>query len=225
MGSGMTAMPYVVYYGVTGQDPNYWNNNFAYGFGVRAMPFTGVETKSWATEWIRDTKLYAEILSLSFLKDETTAMNNKVKTDDFRYGIDIWHEWNLQNVNRKYFWGEMWARADYRNTNFYDPQTMGKFQDYVGYLQLKIGRHLLGGVRPYIAGYLTVSGTKVVWLNSLYYGLGIRMEPFREQEDVPQILKKFKMFIEGLKISWLADQDPSRPTSDIRFGVEFTYGR
>lgn len=232
LGTGTTALPYIVYYGVSGQDPNYWNNNLAYGVGVRAVPFSSAETKSWAFEWVRDIKIYGEILSLSFLKGDEIAKANKVKTDDFRYGIDIWHEWNLNNIDRKYFWAEMWGRIDYRNTNFVDPTnkyadgtSMDKFQTYVGSMQLKIGRHLMGGVRPYIAGYYTTSGSKAVWLNSLYYGLGLRMEPFRDQEDAPVLLRKFKMFVEALKITWLGDKDPSRPTSDFKFGVEFTYGR
>jgi len=220
------ATPYVVYYATLGQNENYWNNEFAYGVGVRALPFSSAEVKGPLLEWIKDIKLYGEILTLTFLKDGDTAKANKVKTDDFRYGIDVWHEWNLQNINRNLFWGEMWGNVSYRNTNFFDPMSgMDKFQTYLGYLQLKIGRHLFGGVRPYAAGYLTTSGNPQPWLNSFYYGLGIRMEPFREQENAPEILRKFKMFVEGLKISWLADQDPTRPTSDVRFGIDFTYGR
>ncbi len=220
-----TITPYFVYYGVTGQDPNYWNNNLATGFGVRVTPFSGIETKNWATEWIRDVKLYGEILSLTFLKDDKTAIANKVKTDDLVYGVDIWHEWNLNNIDRKYFWAELWTRVSYRNTNFYDPYTMDKFQTYIGFLQLKIGRHLAGSIMPYITADLSLSGSKAVWLNSLYYGLGLRMEPFLDQDDAPAMLKKFKMFVEYLKIDWLADQDPTRPTSDLRFGIELTYGR
>lgn len=220
-------IPYFVYYGVlAGQNQNYWNNNIAYGFGVRAMPFTSYETTSVILEWVKDVKLFGEILSLSFLSDKATAEANGVKTSDFRFGIDVWHEWNLQNINPKLFWGEMWGNLTYRNTNFYDPQSgIDKFQSYLANLQLKVGRHMEGGIRPYAAIYLTKSGLSKVWLNSFYYGLGLRMEPFREQELSPEILRKFKMFIETMQISWLSDQDASRPTSDMRFGVEFTYGR
>ncbi|MBI5700808.1 hypothetical protein HZC34_03045 [Candidatus Saganbacteria bacterium] len=225
-GESSPTKPYIVYYGSYGQDPNYWNNNLAVGGGVRSMPFVSFETTSWALEWIRDTKIYAEILTLNFLKGKATAEANGVKTNDYRIGIDIWHEWNLQNAKAKAPWAEMWTRIDYRNTNFYDPMSgLDKFQNFLGYFQLKIGRHLPGGVRPYLASYLTISGLKKVWLNNLYYGAGIRMEPFRDQENSPELLRKFKMYIEGLNISYLAELDPTRPVTDMRFGIEFTYGR
>jgi hypothetical protein len=76
-----------------------------------------------------------------------------------------------------------------------------------------------------VVTYLTTAGRDDDWYNSLYYGLGVRMEPFLEMEAPPEILRKFKMFIEVLGISWLKGNTTSRPTQDIRFGIDFTYGR
>lgn len=224
MNGNSAVAPYIVYYGVLGQNSAYWNNNLAYGLGVRAMPYTSFETSSWALEWIRSIKLYGEILSMTFLKDGTTAKNNGVKTSDVRFGVDVWHEWNLSKPNPSVNWAQVWGNVTYRETNFYDPLNTNKFQTYVGYMQLKIGRHM-GTIKPYLAGYLTSSGNPLPWLNSLYYGLGLRMEPFRGDETAPELLRTFNMYVEALNISWLADQDPTRPNTDTRFGIEFTYGR
>jgi len=219
-----SAMPYIVYYGAYGQDTNYWNNNIAYGVGLRAYPFTSFKTDSYFLDWIPDVKIYSEILSIAFLKGDASAEANGVKRNDFRVGFDVWHEWNLQKPDTNMFWGELWSNLTYRNTNFYDTVNFSKFDTYVGYMQLKVGRHI-AGVKPYAAAYLQKAGSPKAWLNSLTYGLGIRMEPFLEQEGVPPLLQKFKIYAEALSISWLAEQDPARPSSDFRFGFEFTQGR
>lgn len=219
------ASPYVAYYLTLSQNNNYWNNNIAGGFGVRAMPFSSYEYKGWAIEWIKDIKLYAEVLSMAFLTGRATAEANKVKNTDFLYGIDIWHEWNLRNIDPNVCWAEMWSNISYRDTNFYDPTSLDKFQSYVAFMQLKIGRYFTGGIMPYLASYLNISGVKKVYLNNESFGIGIRMEPFLNQETAPELLRKFKMFVEAISISYIAEQDPTRPTSDTRFGFEFTYGR
>ena len=50
-------------------DKNYWNNNYAVGTGMRIMPFKGYESTGWMDEWIKDVKIYGEVLTLSHLKD------------------------------------------------------------------------------------------------------------------------------------------------------------
>ena len=80
------------------------------------------------------------------------------------------------------------------------------------------------GIRPYVVLDLMYSGRPEAWFNNLFYGLGLRIEPFSEQQDPPEMLKKFKMFAEVLGIAWLREAD-SRPGNDLRFGVEFTIGR
>ncbi|KAF0134937.1 MAG: hypothetical protein FD145_318 [Candidatus Saganbacteria bacterium] len=219
--------PYVAYYGVLSQDKNYWNNNCAYGAGLRLMPFTSYQSTDWTNEWIKDLKLFSEVLRMSVLNDKATADVDKIKTSDFRVGVDVWHEWNLKEIDNKAPWAEIWGNLSYRQTSFFAEANNfpnNQFNTYLLYLQSKWGMHFDGGIRPYVCSYLTYSGVPKSWLNSFYYGLGLRVEPFREQKDPPEMLKKFKMFLEVLGISWLKENE-GRPSSDFRFGVDFTFGR
>lgn len=220
-----SAIPYIVYYGSYSQDPNYWNNELAYGAGLRLKPFSSLSMDSWFGDFLKEVKIYGEILNLKFLQNASSAEANGVKTTDFRIGIDLWREWNLSTPNYSLFWGELWTNFSYRDTNFYDTVNFNKFQTYVAFQQLKVGRHFPGGIKPYVAIYVNKSGSSKAWLNNIIYGIGLRMEPFREQEATPVLLRKFKMFLEVLNVSLLAEQDPTRPTSDFRFGVECTEGR
>jgi hypothetical protein len=220
---GVNLDPYVVYQGIySTSDPNYWNNQLAWGAGVRACPFAQFVGDSWANEWVKDIKLFVEVMSLSFLKDEVTAQNNNVKPHDTRFGMDLWHEWNLKDINTSVPWNEMWANLSFRETNLTEPEYFNR--TYLLYVRNRLGLHLTGGLRPYLVTDLTYAGNDKAWYNSLYYGAGARVEPFREAKDSPEILRKFKMFIEILGVSWLKDKD-SRPTSDLRFGVDFTFGK
>ncbi|OGC06823.1 hypothetical protein A2230_07230 [candidate division WOR-1 bacterium RIFOXYA2_FULL_36_21] len=219
-----TAMPYVVLYETYGQDANYWNNNLAYGLGVRLLPFNLFKSDSVFLDWIPSTKFYGEILALTFLKDTATATANGVKTDDFRFGIDVWHEWNLQKTDANLFWAEMWANFTYRNTNFYDDLNFDKFQTYVGYFQFKLGRPIFNGLMPYAALYVNKSGSGAEWLNNVFYGIGLRIEPFREKEEIAPIFRKLKMFAEFLNMYWF-NESSTRPKTDFRFGIELTQGR
>ena len=220
-----SAAPYFVYYLNAGQDPNYWNNNIAYGVGLRVKPFTGYQSDTFPLDLVKDIKFYGEVLGLAFLKDEQTAVSNEVTTNDFRFGLDIWHEWGLKDGDDLTYWGELWANLGYRSTNFYDKVNFTKFQTYVGYLQLKGGQHIGNGIKPYLAIYSNSSGSSKAWLNNFMYGGGIRFEPFMNDLRAPAIFQKFKMYVEYLSIILTADQDPTRPNYDLRFGVEMTQGR
>ena len=224
---GFAVDPYLAYYVVSSQDQKYWNNNLAVGPGIRVLPFLGFESTSWANEWLPDLKFFAETLNLSILSDQTTADKDKVKLTDSRFGVDVWHEWNLKEVDDKAPWAEVWGNASYRQTNFFAEANNfpgNQFRTYLIYLQTKFGIHMSGGIRPYLATYLTTCGVSKSWLNNLYYGIGLRMEPFREQKDAPDILKKFKMFVEVLGIAWLKENE-GRPANDTRFGIDLTFGR
>ncbi|MFA4967453.1 MAG: hypothetical protein WC624_04470 [Candidatus Margulisiibacteriota bacterium] len=224
---GFAIDPYVAYYLVNSQDQNYWNNNLAVGPGVRILPFLGYQSTSWANEWLPDIKIFSEALTLTTLNDQATADRDKVKLTDSRFGIDLWHEWNLKDIDYKVPWAEIWGNASYRQTNFFAEANNfpgNQFRTYLVYLQTKFGVHMTGGIRPYLATYLTTCGASKSWLNNLYYGVGLRMEPFREQKDSPEIMKKFKMFIEVLGVAWLKENE-GRPSNDIRFGVDLTFGR
>lgn len=225
--AGLALDPYLAYYGVTSQDKDYWNNNVALGGGVRLMPFLNYQGTDWTNEWFKDIKIFAEALRLTILNDQSIADRDRVKLNDARFGLDAWHEWNLKEIDPKVPWAEVWGNLSYRQTNFIAEANNfpnNQFNTYLLYLQTKWGMHLGGGIRPYLCSYLTYSGASKSWLNSFFYGIGLRMEPFREQNDPPEILRKFKMFVEVLGVSWLKENE-GRPISDLRFGIDFTFGR
>ncbi|HTY13759.1 MAG TPA: hypothetical protein VMD02_06190 [Candidatus Omnitrophota bacterium] len=227
-GPNMAIEPYLAYYGVISQDPHYWNNNVALGAGVRMLPFFSYESSSWANEWLKDVKLFVETVNLTILNDQVSADHDQLKYTDSRWGLDLWHEWNLnKDIDTGMPWDEMWLNLSYRQTDFMALANNfpgDQFNTYLLYLQNKFGMHLSGGIRPYLVTYLTTAGVSKSWLNSLYYGVGLRMEPFRDQKDPPEILRKFKMFVEVLNIAWLKENE-GRPGTDLYFGVDLTFGR
>lgn len=218
---------YGAYYGTASQAPYYWDNAIYYGGGIRFRPFEQFQASSWLNEWLPDLKIFAESLSSYFIKDAASGEANK--RNDTRYGLDLWHEWNLDNPDHGKFWGEIWANLSYRNTNFgWEPDG---FKDWILYFQPKIGRHLGRGIEVYLKGDVTASGKQgadYYFLNISDYGAGIRFEPWRQTADKDSLLKKFKMFAEVLAVSYLRDKpaDPNKMvSSDVRFGIDFSYGR
>jgi len=213
---------YGVYYCLASQSPDYWDNAVYSGSGIRFKPFEGQKSSGWQTAWIPDLKVFAESLSSAFLKD--TASGEANRRTDTRYGLDLWHEWNLNKPDLSGNWAELWANLSFRSTNF----SYTDFNSYIFYFQPKIGRHLGRGIEPYIKADMTMSSKADYWLNVLDYGFGIRFEPWRETTDKDSLLKKFKMFAEVLSVAYLRDKpgDPNKTVaSDVRFGVDFSYGR
>ena len=218
---------YGVYYGTTSQSNDYWDNSFFSGAGIRLKPFQGFEGSGWQDEWIPNVKLFAESLSATYLKGGSAAEAAGLATKDNRYGIDLWQEWNLDNPDESLPWGELWANLSWRDTNF----GWEDFKTYVFNFQPKFGKHFGRGIEAYLRGDMVTcpkSGPSYSFLNVADYGLGIRFEPWRSTNIDNDFLKKFKMFIEVLNVSYLKDK-PSDPTrnvaSDVRFGVDFSYGR
>ncbi|MBI5078577.1 hypothetical protein HZB08_00955 [Candidatus Saganbacteria bacterium] len=212
---------YGVYYGVSSEDKNYWNNAVYSGVGVRFKPFEKYYSRDWQDEWLRDVKIFAETLSSSFFKDIASGEANR--RTDFRYGFDVWHEWNLDQPLDSLPWGELYANLSSRSTNF-------SWTDFNGYLfnfQPKVGMHLASRFEPYLRLDLTASDKSDYWLNLAYYGAGFRFEPWRRMEQTNEFLKKFKMFVEVLNVAYLKNQPPDaiKVSSEVRFGVDFSYGR
>ncbi len=225
--------PYLVYYGVFSQDTAYWNNNLVTGFGVRVRPFLGYQPTSWINEWLPDVRVFCESLSIQYLKDSNTALNvDKTQTTDVKYGIDIWHEWNLDKPNPFVPWAELWSNFSYRNTNFqsaWADSLFGSFQgSYLFYFQPKIGWHLGRRAEPYLKAELVSCSQSFSWFNNLAYGLGIRVEPFRDEPS--HIFRKLKVFAEYMKINYTrshpAENPPpsQKPDNDLRFGIDLSYG-
>ncbi|MFA6548760.1 MAG: hypothetical protein WCT39_02345, partial [Candidatus Margulisiibacteriota bacterium] len=102
--------------------------------------------------------------------------------------------------------------------------------DYVAFAQPKLGIHLADGIRPYLRADIITSGksgSSYAFMNISDYGVGIRFEPWRKPGAPDDLLKKFKMYAEVLGVSYLKD-DPvpaKKVSTDVRFGVEFSYGR
>ncbi|MFC1495982.1 hypothetical protein ACFL52_01045 [Candidatus Margulisiibacteriota bacterium] len=199
--------PYVVYLLTASQDQNYWNNISATGFGVRLLPFEAYEASNWSDEWIKDVKVFAEVLEASFFKDEATATTNQVLTSDQRIGFDLYHEWNQADPDLKAIWAEVWSNLSYRSSNFYQ----GGFKTYLLAHEQKTGIYLNdAGVKPYLRTNLNLSGRPEAWLNNLVVGPGIQLEPF----------SNFNLHLEVLSLIWYKEKD-SRPSTDVRFGAEY----
>lgn len=213
---------YGAYYTAASQSEDYWDNYLYTGPGIRIRPFVGYKAAGWYDEWIPGVKFYYEALSASYYKN--TASGEANKRSDTRYGLDLWHEWNLDAPNLDDFWGELWSNLSFRSTNF----DWTDFNGYIFYFQPKLGRHLGQGVEVYLRGDLTTSDKTSYWLNVMDYGLGIRLEPWRETANPDEFIRKFKIFAEALSISYLKDKptDPNKTvSSDFRVGVDFSWGR
>lgn len=216
---------YGVYYGASSQTSNYWNNYIFSGSGVRLSPFRDYQGTSWANEWLKGVKLYAENLSANYLKDAASA--ESLAKEDRRYGLEIWYAWNQDQVDTRVPWGELWLKWEYRETNF----GWETFKDYVLYVQPKFGVHMAEGIEAYLRADMTSSGKEgpdYSFLNIADYGVGLRFVPLRSVGKSTDFFRNFKMFAEILGVSYLKDE-PTNPankvSSDVRFGVEFSYGR
>ncbi len=146
---------------------------------------------------------------------------------DVQYGLELWHEWNLDHPDRTVPWAEIWSKLVYKQTNFgWEP-----FNNYIFYFQPKIGWHLGGAAEIYGKTDITYSGkggADYYFLNIADYGAGFRFEPFRWEENANEFIRKFKIFAEILSVSYLkeAPTDQSKKvSSDARIGIDFSYGR
>jgi hypothetical protein len=215
---------YAVYYGEASQSANYWDNSLYYGGGLRFKPFEGYNGTGWYNEWVRDVKIFGESLSSTYLKNAASAEAGGLRKTDFRYGFDLWHEWNLDWPIPSLPWGELWANYSHRSTNF----GWEDFNDYIFYFQPKFGWHLGNGIESYLKADLVASGksgASYAFLNTADYGVGIRVEPWRQEKGIDDFIRKFKIFAEVLGVSYLKDKSATPVNSDLRFGIDFSTGR
>jgi len=218
---------YGVYYGVASQSDDYWDNSLFSGAGVRILPFSGLAASGWLADIFRAMKFYSENLNASYLKDNASAEAAGLAKTDRRSGVEIYQEWNLDNANYNSPWTELWFNYSSRTTNF----GWEDFNSYVMYLQTKFGRHLGDGIEVYLRGDITSSGKDTpsyYFINVADYGVGVRFEPWRNTGTADDLMRKFKMFAEVLGVSYLRNKPADQTKvvdSDVRFGVEFSYGR
>ncbi len=216
MGEEIPLSPYIATIATLSQNQDYWNNNLAFGVGLRSMPFKKYESSGWADEWIRDVKFFSEFLTLTFLKDAATAKTNNVETSDVRVGIDMYHEWNQIKPDKKFPWVEVWSNLSYRSTNFYQ----GGFKSYLFTHEQKTGFHFEDEtVQPYLRTDFSISGRSENWWNNVYWGPGVQIKPFKLSDD--PVIKNFRIYIEMLSIIWYKDKGSTRPKSDTRFGIDY----
>jgi hypothetical protein len=225
---------YGAYYGMAAQTGDYFDNSLFTGAGLRFKPFETIfPGDNWANEWVRDIKVFGESLNAGYTKGAASAEASGLAKTDTRYGLDLWHEWNLDKPNESLPWAELWTNLSYRTTNFGWSLATGEapsFNDYIFYFQPKIGRHLGRGIEAYLKADVVYSGKggpSFFFLNEAAYGAGLRFEPWRNMENANELLRKFKMFFEVLGVSYLKDRPgPNQAVDqDVRFGIDFSYGR
>lgn len=215
---------YGVYYGVVSQDAAYWNNALFSGGGIRIIPLRDYQGDHWINQWVKGVRIYYETLSSSYMVNGDQAQSAGLKTTDVRNGVEVYHEWNLDNADETQPWAEVWGNLSYRSTNFTSWETGSR----VLYLQPKFGIHLGGGIGVYLLSDIISSTDNSYWLNTTDYGIGIRFEPWRKTGAPNDLFRKFKMFLEAVAVTYTKDRptDPNNEVNaDVRFGVEFTYGR
>lgn len=221
----LPAQVYGVYYGAGSQFEKYWDNYLYAGAGIRLFPFRGYRPTGWYNEWLPNVRVFVESLASTYLKDSVSA--ESLAKNDTRYGIEVWHEWNQVSPDITKPWGELWAKGDYRTTNF----GWEDFTSYIIYLQPKYGIYLDEAIKTYLRSDITYShksGPSYSFLNIADYGVGIRFEPFRGKTQPTELLHKFNMYAEVLGVSYLKDLPAvagNVVNSDVRFGVDFSYGR
>lgn len=227
---GASIQPYFAYYGVASADKHSWNNNNVSGIGVQVMPLLGFNE----LDWLQDLKVFWETLSVQWMSEDESDPDDNPEynyTTDSRIGLDIWHEWNQPGPykveNRRMLWGELWARLSYRSTNF----GCDKFDNWLFTFQPKVGVYTWKflnnfSFEPYFKADAVVSGSDLYYYNNVTYGLGIRIRPFLSGyifgEDF-QVLKKLKLFVEVLSVSYLKER--GEVDHDFRFGFDFNFGR
>jgi hypothetical protein len=230
-----TVQPYLAYYGVTASpDKHSWNNNNVSGVGVQVMPLLGID----GAGWLQDLKVFYESLSISYSSHDDDEMNEwgDYGTDfsfdkDSRWGVEIWHEWNQPGQysveNRSMLWGELWAHASYRQTNF----SWEDYDTYLAFCQPKVGMYLFKffdtiSIEPYFKLDATMSGKDYSFSNNIALGAGLRVRPFQGGYlfgiDM-RALRKFKLFVETTAVSYTRDQ--GEIDHDLRFGFDFSLGR
>lgn len=214
---------YGAYYGVSSQDPHHWNNVIYAGGGLRFKPFQAYEGRGWFDDWVKDLKVFTEGLYSFYLRDIASGEANR--RTDLRVGFDLWHEWNLDKPDESLPWGEVWSNLSYRTTNF----SWTDFNNYLFYWQPKLGWHLGRGAGVYLRADLTYSGNdSYYWLNVLDYGAGLRFAPWRNDDSIHPLFRKFQLFVEALAVSYLKNKptnSDNEVSSDVRFGFDFSYGR
>ena len=108
---------------------------------------------------------------------------------------------------------------------------VGKVAPRVAELLLVTKKSLDEAIKVYWRGDVTYShksGPSYSFLNIADYGVGIRFEPFRNRTQPAELLHKFNMFAEVLGVSYLKEQPATAGnvvSSDVRFGVDLSYGR
>jgi hypothetical protein len=231
--------PYIAYYGVGSSDRHSWNNNSVSGGGVQVMPLLGV---GWA-DWMQDLKVFYESLSIQYSSHDDDEMNEwgdygtKYNSDkDNRVGAEIWHVWNQPGQytveNRGLLWGELWAHASYRQTDFSAKDKNGlDYDTYLAFFQPKVGFYLWKAfntisIEPYFKADAMMSGRDYPYLNNLALGVGLRVRPFMGGYLFGidfRALKQFKFFAETESVSYFRDQGDI--DHDFRFGFDFNFGR
>lgn len=209
---------------------SYWENNLIYGVGLenRFMePF--IHNESGLTGLVKKLRLYIEYLKTSYTKD---SAGDDIPDHDIRLGVDLWKEWNIPpNPRQSNVWGEVWANAGWRETNF----NASDYKSYICGAMSRIGvkpfdpiihtSSMTADILPYIMVETSITGKDNYWENGLFAGVGVR---FMSSLKVSK--KEKQQLIIKLFVEWLSNIDyykgnpePETPDHDLRIGLNYSY--
>lgn len=205
-----------------------WENHVVYGFGLenRILDRWKRLNSPWLS-WLYRLRLYVEYLEIEYTKDEA---EDWVPDHDFRYGFDLWKEWNIPpEAEDSYLWGELWANVGWRKTNFFESNYETYSSGALTRLGIKpknsleIGENFKINVMPYLMLEASYSGKDYFWENRLNIGGGIRVMSVVHWQCGKEII--MRIFAENLHTAdhFRGDPDPDTPDDDFRVGINFSY--
>lgn len=199
-----------------------WEDRWDYGIGVEWRPLKKTEfLNDTSLKWAKHLRFYTVYLRTEYLQDREEWSWRP--DDDFRVGVDLYRECNLYNESR--YWGEFWSDISWRKTNFYIDDYKSWTFAFVPKLGVKLFSDKESALMPYITGEVSLTERSDFWQNRALAGLGLRIMPFRFNDDVTSVfIKGLRIYTEGLwVVDYFKDDSPSdAPDHDFRIGLNLT---
>lgn len=214
-----------------------WEDRNTFGAGIEWRPFANVDKyggdysylsaaseRLWTSlvEYLTPLRFYVGYLWTDYIYDDPSYSWRPKQ--DVRYGAEFYQEY--QQYDNRLLWGELWADASWRKTNFFIDDYKSWTFGAVPKIGFKIPRDKELSLMPYLTLPVSVTERRDFWENKIEAGIGIRIMPFRWHHGTSwdMIAKKTKIYAEYLNVVRYIDDDApsSVPDSDFRIGINYT---